>query len=94
MVGAFTCCSVCVGAWGVEFHGGGDVRPSWSTLMCDVPMVPAVRSAAVVLPSWLILRWAAGRLGFARVCAHGGFGWDAPGAEAGKLPGRCCAASV
>jgi len=49
--------------------------------MCDVPMVPAVRSAAVLLSSWLFLRWAAGRPGCTCSCARGGFGWDASGAE-------------
>jgi len=94
MVGASTCCGVGVTAWTVEFHGGGGASPSWITLMCDVSMVPAVRSAAVVSPGWLFLRWEAGRPGFACFCARGDFCWDASGAEAGKLPGRCCTASV
>jgi len=48
-------------AWGVEFHGGGGVSPSWIKLMCDVSMVLADRSAAVVSPGWLFLRWEAVR---------------------------------
>jgi len=81
-------------AWGVEFHGGGGVSPSWIKLMCELSMVPADRSAAVVSPGWLFLRCEAMRLGFVWFCARGDFGWDASGAGAGKLPGRCCAASV
>ena len=45
---ASSCCSVGVVTWGVGFHGGGGVCPPWIKLMCDVPMVPVVRSAAVV----------------------------------------------
>jgi len=62
--------------------------------MCDVSMVPADRSAAVGSPGWLFLRWEAMRPGFAWFCARDDCVWDASGAEAGKLPGCCCAASV
>ena len=93
MVGA-VCCSVGMVAWGVEFHGGGGVSPSWIKLMCELSMVPADRSAAVVSPGWLFLRWEAMRPGFDWFGARGDCGWDASGAETGKLPGRCCAASV
>jgi len=78
-------------AWGVEFHGDGGVSPSWIELVCDVSMVPVSQSAAVESPGWLFLRWEAVRT-FARFCARGDFCWDAFGAEANKLLGRCCAA--
>ena len=42
--------SVDMAAWGVEFHGGGGVGPSWIKLMCVVSMVPADCSSAVVSP--------------------------------------------
>jgi len=48
--GSSTCCSVGVVTWGVGFHGGGGVCPPWIKLLCDMSMVPAVRSAAVVSP--------------------------------------------
>ena len=93
-MGSGTCCSVGIVAWGVEFHGGGGVCPPCIMLMCDVSMLPAGRSAAVVSPSWLFMRWGAGSPGFVCFCTRGGFCWDASGAEAGELPCRCCAASV
>ena len=74
----------------VDFRGCGDGVPSWIKLMCVVSMVPAGRSAAVVLPGWLCLRWGVVRP-FAWFRARSDF-LDASGAEAGKLPGRCCAA--
>jgi len=91
MVGT-TCYSVGMAECGVEFHGGGGVGPSWIKLMYVVSMVPAHRSAAIVLPGWLCLRWEAVRP-FAWFCARSGVCWDAFGAD-GRLPGRCCAASV
>jgi len=77
-----TCCSVGVGAWGVEPHRGGGQGLPWIKLMCDVSMFPAVRPAAVVSPGRLFMRWRVGILEFARPCARGGF-CDASGAEAG-----------
>jgi len=79
-------------AWGVQFHGGGGVSPSWIKLMCVVSMVPAGRFAAVVSPGWLCLRWEAVR-SFPWFCGRSSFCWDAFGAD-DKLPGRYCAASM
>ena len=62
-------------------------------LMCDMSMFPALRPAAVVPPGRLFMRWRVGTLEFSRPCTRGGF-CDASGAEAGFLPGRCCAASL
>jgi len=88
-----TCCSVGVGVWGVESHRGGGLGPPWIKLMCDVSMFPAIRSAAVVSPGRLFMRWKVGILEFVCSCARSGF-CDASGAEAGCLPGRCCATSL
>jgi len=79
-------------AWGIEFHGGVDVSPSWIELVFDVSMVPAGRAAAGESSGWRYLRWEAVHP-FAWFCARGGCGGDALGAD-GRLPGRCCAASV
>jgi len=92
VVGA-ACCSGDMVTWGVEFHGDGGVSPLWIELVCDVSMVPVGRSAEVESQGWLFLRWEAVRP-FARFCARGDFCWDAFGAEADKLSGRCCAASA
>jgi len=76
---------------GVEFHGDGDGGPPGIRLMYVVLLVPADPSVAVVSPGWLCLNWEVVRP-FAWFCARSGF-WDACGAD-GKMPGRCCAASV
>ena len=80
-------------AWGIEFHGGVDVSPSWIELVFDVSMVPAGRTAAGESSGWRYLRWEAVHP-FAWFCARSDLCWDVFGAEAGMLSGRCCAASV
>jgi hypothetical protein len=81
-VGSSTFCSVGAVAWGVESHRGGGLVLPWIKLMCNVSMFPAVRSAVVVSPGRLFMRWKVGISEFVCPCARGGF-CDASGAEAG-----------
>ena len=88
-VGPCGCYSVDLVAWGVGSNRGGGLCLPWTRLMCGVSMFPS----AVVSPGRLLMHWRVGIVRFARPCARGGF-CDASGAEAGFLPGCCCAASL
>ena len=86
-------CSVDLVAWGVGSNRGGGLCLPWMWMMCGVSMFPSVRLATVVSPGRLFMRLRVRILRFPRPCARGGF-CNASGAEAGFLPGRCCAASL
>jgi len=92
-VEAYCCFSGALVVWVIGSDRVGGLCLPWMQMMCDVSMFPSVRPPAFVSPGRMLLRMRVRILMFARPCARGGF-CDASGAEAGFLPGRCCAASL
>jgi len=93
IVGLCGCCTLRVVSGVVRGNRVCGLCLSWMWMICGVSMFPSVRLTAVVSPGRLLVRLRVRILMFARPCARGGF-CDASGAEAGFLPGRCCAASL